>query len=102
MSTPDTMTNAVGYVITLTVTDDGAAVDLSTASTKQFLMMKPDGTKLIVSADFSSDGTDGKLKYATIAGDIDQAGRYRVQAYVVTPTFSGSSTITDFTAGRNL
>ena len=40
-------------------------------ASRKFYFLKPDGTKENVDAEFDSTGADGKLKYTTIAGDID-------------------------------
>lgn len=74
----------VGTIIRLTITEaDGTtAVDVSGATVKTFYFLKPTGTKINKTAVFDSDGTDGKLKYTTLAGDIDTVGRWQVQAYV--------------------
>ena len=74
----------VGTIFRLTITedDDVTAVNVSGASVKKFYFAKPDGTKVNKTAEFNTDGTDGKLKYTAIAADIDMAGRWQVQAYV--------------------
>ena len=94
----------VGTIIRLTITedDDTTAVDVSAATTKKFYFMKPDGTKVNKTAEFNTDGTDGKLKYTAIAGDIDTAGRWQVQAYVEIGAAKYYSTKTTFSVHSNL
>ena len=74
----------VGTIFRLTITedDDVTAVNVSGASVKKFYFAKPDGTKVNKTAEFNTTGVDGKLKYTAVAGDIDTAGRWQVQAYV--------------------
>jgi hypothetical protein len=74
----------VGTIFRLTITedDDVTAVDVSLASVKTFYFKKPDGTKLAATAEFNTDGADGKLVYTTIEDDIDAVGTWQVQAYV--------------------
>ncbi|NLB81929.1 MAG: hypothetical protein GX800_10065, partial [Clostridiaceae bacterium] len=55
-----------------------------------------------VDAEFDSDGTDGKLKYTTIAGDIDTVGRWQVQAYVEIGAAKYYSTKCTFVVQSNL
>jgi hypothetical protein len=71
-------------VITATLVDgDAAAIDISTASTKELHLLKPDGTTAAKSGSFTTDGSDGKLYYQTVSGDIDQSGPWWFQMYVV-------------------
>lgn len=94
----------VGTIIRLTITEsDGTtAVDVSTATVKKFYFAKPSGEKLAVTAEFNTTGVDGKLKYTTIAGDIDVAGVWQVQAYVEIGTAKYYSTKTTFSVQSNL
>ena len=94
----------VGTIIRLTITedDDTTAIDVSGASVKKFYFLKPDNTKENVTAEFDSTGVDGKLKYTTIAGDIDTTGRWQVQAYVEIGAAKYYSTKTTFIVQSNL
>jgi hypothetical protein len=94
----------VGTIFRLTITedDDTTAVDVSTASTKKFYFLKPDGTKINKTAEFNTDGTDGKLKYTGVANDISVAGRWQVQAYVEIGTAKYYSTKATFSVQSNL
>jgi hypothetical protein len=71
-----------GTELRITVKDDGVIVDLSSASSLEFLIRKPDGSLLTVVADLFTDGTDGILTYTTVSGDTDIAGLYKIQAKV--------------------
>jgi hypothetical protein len=92
----------VGTIFEGTFYDGGVIVDISAATTKEILFRKPDGTVVTKTGTFSTDGTDGKLRYTTIAGDLDQAGDWRVQGYIVTPTGSWKSSVETFTVLANL
>jgi hypothetical protein len=83
----------IGTELRITITDDGVAVDLSTATTLEYLIRKPDGSLLTVNADLYTDGTDGILTYTTVDGDTDIAGLYKIQAKVTigSGTFYSSS-----------
>jgi len=73
----------IGISFKVTIEDCDSIVDISAATTKQILLYKPDGSVLTKTASFFTDGTDGILKYSTISGDIDIAGFWRIEAYVV-------------------
>ena len=75
----------IGTIFELTIVDtDGTAIDVSTASVKYIYFADPDGDKVCKTAAFTTDGTDGKIQYTTIAGDIDEVGTWLVQGYVET------------------
>ena len=75
----------VGTVFRLTITDtDGTAIDVSTAVTKYIYFQDPTGAKVQKTAAFTTNGSDGKIQYTTIAGDIDMVGTWHVQGYVET------------------
>ena len=94
----------VGTIIRLTITEaDGTSpVDISTATVKKFYFLKPPYTKVNKVAEFNAAGVDGKLKYTTIAADIDTEGTWQVQAYVEIGAAKYYSTKTTFTVASNL
>lgn len=71
-----------GTVITVTIIEDGAAVDISAATAHKFILTRPDGSYINPVAVFKTDGTDGKLQYTLVSGDLNQAGKYSLQAKV--------------------
>ncbi len=75
----------VNLIIELQVVnpDTIVAIDISTASTKEIYLARPDGTVLTKTATFTTDGTDGKIQFATASGDFTVSGPYTVQAHVV-------------------
>jgi len=93
----------IGTIFKLSITDqDDAALDISSATTKQILFRKPDGTTLTKAGVFDTDGTDGVLNYTIVSGDIDQVGGWTVQAYVVLPTGAWHSSLGRFAVEENL
>jgi hypothetical protein len=88
--------------IELELRDGYVALDISSATTKQIIIHKPDGTHLIRDVNFVTDGTDGKIYYLTVTGDLDQSGEYMTQSYVDFPGFKGYSAITSFTVYANV
>lgn len=93
---------AVGLIFRRTIKIDGAVVDLSEATTKQFIFRKPDGSLLPVDAVWTNGGTDANAEYVTVAGDIDQVGEWRLQARLVMPNFNELSDIDIFQVKGNL
>ena len=69
-------------IFTLKETESEEILNISTATVKTILLKKPDGTVLTKTASFVTDGSDGKLKYKTISGDISIAGIWEAQAYI--------------------
>ena len=81
----------VGTVLEITLKDEGSSpeiVDVSTASTKEILLLMPNGTLLTKTADFTTDGSDGKIEYTTVKGDLAISGVWKVQAHVILGTAS--------------
>lgn len=93
----------INSVFTVTIKDDDVAVDISTATTKQLIFTKPSGSQLTKNASFYTDGTDGIIKYATVDGDLNEVGVWKLQAYII---LSGGGTwhtdIAEFRVHRNL
>lgn len=92
----------IGTVLRVTVQDDDEVVDLSTATIKIIYLEKPAGTKLTKTAVFTTDGSDGKIQYVTIAGDLDAAGWWKIQAHVTLPAGSWYSDWQPFRVHANL
>lgn len=92
----------IGTVLTVTLKDGDDIVDISSATTKQFILEKPSGTTLTKPTDFVTDGTDGKEKYTIIAGDLDEVGLWQIQPYTILPNWTGRSDIGTFMVHPNL
>ena len=102
MATQEVHLNDIGTALRVTIEEDGAALDISTATTKQILLVKPSMTKLTKTAVFVTDGTDGVIEYVTIAGDLDELGNYSIQGYIVMTGWTGHSEVKQFKVYRNL
>ena len=93
----------VGTIFQLTIVDsDGAIVDVSGATQKNLIFKPPQGTAEIKSASFVNTGSDGKIQYTTIAGDIDTQGQWKVQAYAELSDGNYYSSIITFLVEKNL
>lgn len=92
MSVKQVRVGDVGTVITLTVYEDGAVKDISSATDLQILIKKPSGELLEKEATFSTDGTDGQLTYTTESDGWTEEGFYEVRAGFSLNFWSGTST----------
>lgn len=72
-----------GTVLRLTLTENGAVVDISGATTKQIKLRTPDDRILTKPAVFTAGGTDGAFQYTLQAGDLNTPGQWRWQGYLV-------------------
>jgi hypothetical protein len=55
-----------------------------------------------VAAGFTTDGTDGKIEYTTVDGDLNGAGNWEIQAKVVTPSGTWSTGVGYFKVYENI
>ncbi len=94
--------NDIGTKFLVTIKDGDSAVDISGASTKQIIIKKPSGTNLTNAASFNSDGTDGKIYYNALSGDLDETGTYKIQGKVVIASGTFYTDIQSFKVHRNL
>ena len=92
----------IGTVFVVTVQDGSSAVDVSGATTKQVLFRKPDGTVVANDAEFTTDGTDGKIQYTSVADDLDTVGQWHIQARVTLPAGTWRSDVGVFQVHENL
>lgn len=75
--------NDIGMMFKLTVKDqDGSIVPLDNTYTLKVVFQLPDKSTMTKTALLFSDGSDGIVKYVTAAGDLSQAGRWKLQAVV--------------------
>lgn len=75
--------NDIGTRFLATIKDDGVVVDISTASSITMIFKKPDDEVVNKVGTLLNDGQDGQVYYDTLAGDLDEAGLYKLQAKVV-------------------
>lgn len=92
----------VGTRFLLTIKDDGEVVDISQASSISIIFKKPDDTAMYRPGTVLSDGMDGIAYYDTIAGDLDNAGLYKLQARVALPSGTYYTDIHSFQVHCNL
>ena len=78
--------NDIGTVFLVTVNDcvsgTSTILDVSTASSLSLVFKSPSGASSTKPATLYTDGTDGKIYYTTVDGDLNQIGTWRIQAIV--------------------
>lgn len=94
--------NDIGTRFLLTIQESGSGVDISSASSISLIFKKPDDEVIYRSGILYTDGTDGKVYYDTISGDLDEAGQYKLQARVALPSGTYYTDIYNFITHCNL
>lgn len=93
-----------GTVLYMEIQDeDGAAVDLSTATKQVIKVKKP--VSGITDLHFATihDAPGGIIKYTLVDDDLEESDSlYEAQAYIESPTWSGHSSIKTFYVDDNL
>ena len=92
----------IGTIFEVTMKDCDATIDISTATLKEIIFKRPDVAASAYTAEFSTDGTDGKIKYVTVADDLDVEGTWKVQAKITMPTGTWKSDVSSFRVYENL
>ena len=86
-----------GTIFRVTITDNSIVIDISNATAKYIRFKQPDGTILLKSANFSSDGKDGKIQYIAESGFLDTVGVWELRGVITTPAGHWTSTKGSFT-----
>ena len=102
MSANEIHQNDIGTKFLVTINDGDSAVDVSGSSSKQIIIKKPSGTTLTNAAAFNTDGTDGKIYYNALSGDLDETGTHSIQGKVVIAAGTFYTDIQSFKVHRNL
>jgi hypothetical protein len=98
--------NDIGTAFIVTIKDcvSGTAtvMDISTASTAELIFKSPSGVTKTKTASFVTDGTDGKIQYGTIDGDLNEIGTWRLQSKIVLPGGTWRTDVGTFRVYENL
>ena len=97
--------NDVGTRFLITVKDGGTPVNISGVSggsVHQLNFRKPSDTVVNRNATLRDYGISGVMFYDTVAGDLDEAGVYKLQAKVVIPSGTYFTDIYTFKVHSNL
>jgi hypothetical protein len=82
---------------------DGTVLDISSATTKEIVLLSPSGDKATKTAAFTTNGTDGKLQYTTtITTDLHEPGVWRAEAHVILSSGEFRSDAPPFVVSGNL
>lgn len=103
MATPEIRVDDIGTTFRVTIKNKstGEIQDISDATTLDFIFTK--ANKEIVTKDGTlvTDGSDGKVEYVTLEGDLDVAGTWRLQVYLVLPSGEWRTNKHSFRVHRN-
>lgn len=103
MSVEEIHIGDIGTVFRCSVCDNTSTIiNLSSYTSLYLIFQKPDGSTITKDASLYTDGTDGIITYTTVAGDLDLAGIWRMQAYIILSSGSWKSNIVKFTVYENL
>ena len=88
----------------ITIKENGVAVNIQSATLMQLTYKKPDGSTLVKTPAFKTNGTDGVITYTFEQGDIDanDYGTWKYQAYVETATSGKHTAHGTLEVGSNL
>lgn len=81
---------------------NGATLDISNQTALSVIFKKPGGTTLTKTASLVTDGTDGLIKYVTIADDLDEIGTWKIQAKIESINGTWKTSFKSFKVYRNL
>lgn len=97
--------NDIGTRFLVTIKDDGALVDVSPGlASGTFVFKKPDDTTFNRTASTLGDGSalSGVMYYDTIAGDLNEAGIWKLQSKMILTSGTFYTDIQTFTVNCNL
>jgi len=93
----------IGTTFILTIMDGAEVVDISGSTTREIYLTDPALSKATHSASLTTDGTDGKMEYATTAANVlDTTGSWQWQGRVVLPSGDWKTDILTFEVVENL
>jgi hypothetical protein len=92
----------IGVNFNITVMNGDAVLNVSNANSISIIFQKPDSSDLTKTASLVTNGTDGKIKYTTVAGDLDQIGTWQIQARVDFGASVFSTDVQKFKVYRNI
>lgn len=88
-----------GTVFEIEIQESGVALDVSGATDMKIKFQKPDDAETVMTKDatFTTDGTDGLIRYVTLAADLDVEGDWVIQGWVRLPSGAWHTTEGGFT-----
>jgi len=73
----------VGTVFEVTIKEGVEIVDVSGCTSMKIGFVKPSLEELVKTAEFTTDGTDGKIQILFDSDDLDEEGKWKWQAQVI-------------------
>lgn len=103
----ETHVNDINTIFRVTIydtTSTGGSVvsDVSSASTITFTFKRPDGSTFTKSGSLTNDGTDGKVQYTTIDGDLNTSGTWSIQVLIVSSAGTHNTSVGTFRVFENI
>lgn len=98
----------IGTIFEVTLKDElQGIVNVSSQTFMQICFRRPDKSVFTRNAVFTTDGTDGKIQYVTVAGDLNIQGvapnpNWALQAVITLPTGTWRSDICIFDVHPNI
>lgn len=92
----------VGTRFLITIKEDDQVVDISTATVLGIFIKKPDDVVMSRTGTLNTDGTDGQMYYDISAGDLDEAGLYKLQGRASIGTSTYYTNIYNFQVHCNI
>ena len=94
----------IGTILRLTVLryDGNVESNLGSATVIRIKLRKPDATTLTKTASLSGDGSDGRMQYTTVSGDLDAEGTWQIQGYLELGGGKWHTSIANFNVVSNL
>lgn len=104
MTRTDIQVGAIGVPIIIEVrkADNTVETSLGSATALKIYLKSPGGTAVAKTAVFDTDGSDGKIKYVTVAGDLSVEGTWRAQPGYTLGSFAGRGSDVSFQVRGNL
>ena len=92
----------IGTILEAILVDGETPVPIQGAATREIILKPPKAAKKVKAAAFTTDGSDGKIRYVTATGDLDEAGTWRMQAHIAGTGFDQKSQVIEFEVAYNL
>lgn len=94
--------NVIGLILEFDVQDDGAQIQVSTASVLKLRIKNPSGDVLNPTATYVIDVDGERVQYTTILDDIKEEGLHEIQVYMEIGSWTGFSSVVKIYANPNL
>ena len=94
--------NDIGVALEGEIRSGNLVFPVDTATVIDLVLRDPDGAKKTKAGSLVGDGKGGKVRYVTVAGDIDKAGTWSMQWHIVMSGLDIHTNLVAFNVGDNL